>query len=512
MAVTFLTDKDRVELKNDIDALTGYYHTAREEVGRLHDDITSAYIYSLYDALMKTHPDRVQKVAHTNNDGSFTNYEYIISTGEYSTDGLYATAYGCEPHIKKPKYLVLSGIHGTERKTTLSTYRFVRDVLSCHNVPPAFREGVIISVMPVGTPSAFDAFLRQSSNAVDINRNFDFNWVADNRTDENGNPYTYGAYAVSEKETQAIVHWMTENSDAELFIDFHNSGQLNEKVVVMSLPDNSVSDMARKVALRGVDRIIPYWKDVIGYPTKVLANGRTDTDGDGNKVEERDVIFSYSASPAGNGMAFAYAQGVLGIRSIAIETVVYYGGYYDYKANETSYQPEVIAMGAEALGNILIEFYAQSCEVVTMSEINDKLDALVKSASFRTESGTIVLEADMLPESGSPAIDIKLHCSNGAKMLEFYADSETLAEVRTTTGTYYLTSAVGNFFAPEIVDNSGNTKGFMIMMTKNAATAVWGLASGTTTFYNTDGVSFRAFALKAGTYYWKAYYWNDYIT
>ena len=490
----------------------GYYNTTREEVGKAHEDINAAYIFSLYDALMETYPDRVQKKEHTNNDGTFTNYEYVISTGEYSTEGLYATAYGCDPHIKKPKYLVLNAIHGTERKTTLSTYRFVCDVLSGHNVPPAFREGVILSVMPVGTPSAFDAFLRQSGNAVDINRNFDVNWVEDTRKDENGNAFTYGASAASEKETQAIANWLADNTDAELFIDFHNSGQVNEKVVVMSLPDNTVSNTARKVALRGVDRVIPFWRDVIGYPTTVIANGLTDTDGDGNKVEERDVIFSYSASVEGNGMAFAYAQSKLGIRSIAIEAVSYYGDYYEWQENKTAYQPEVMAMGAEALGNILIEFYAQSCEVTSMANIENKVDTLIQiiDKGFRIESGTVVLETDV--GDGTTAFMYNISCSNGAKMFTFCADDNTLEAVRANEGIKYMTSVLGNCFEPGVRNDNKQIRSLAERntdMTSYGASYGWRITDSATTVDNTNGISFNCHALKAGTYHWKAYYWND---
>lgn len=508
-----LTPEEKAQALDNIGVNT-YYSTTREEVGKAHDDINAEYIWGLYDALMAAYPDKVQKKEHTNNDGTFTNYEYVISTGEYSTEGLYATAYGCDPHIKKPKYLVLNAIHGTERKTTLSTYRFIRDVLSGHNVPPAFREGAILSVMPVGTPSAFDAFTRPNGGSVDINRNFDWEWEEGQGTD-GATSFTNGDSAASEKETQAIANWLADNKDAELFIDFHNSGMLNEKVAVLSLPDNSISNTARKVALRGVDRVIPLWRDVIGYPATVLANGRTDTDGDGNRVEERDVIFSYSATVDKGGWAFAYAQSVLGISSIVIETAVYYGGYYEYKANETTYQPEVIAMGAEALGNILMEFYAQSCEVMMMGNIDGKLGELVErvNSGFHTESGTLVLDDDMLPASGKSTFTLKLPCSSGAKMVEFWADDNTRAEIFASTGKMYVASAVGNCFAPEITAKSGKPKTFFIVMKEylvNGASYAWLPLDGSGNSTNTDGFQLELIpALKAGTYHWTAYYWND---
>ena len=473
-----------------------YYHTAREELGVSHESLNADYIFGLYDALMAEYPDgRVRKKEHTSNDGTFTNYEYVISTGEYSTEGIYAEAYGADPHIKKPKYLVLSGIHGTERKTTLSTYRFIRDVLSGHNVPPAFREGATISVMPIGTPSAFNAFTRQSDEAVDINRNFKWNWEADTRKDENGNSFTYGDSAGSEKETQAIVHWLAENADAELFIDFHNSGAMNEKVVVMGVPDDSTADTAKRVALRGVDRIIPFWKDVIGYPDKVVASNR-------GEVAERDVLFSYCASVEGGGMAFAYAYNVLGIRSIAIETCVYYGDHYEYTANETSYQPEVIAMGAEALGNILIEFYAQSCEVITMSNIDNKLDALLGqvNSGFSCVSGSFTLDADDGNATTVAAIRTLPGIPGGAKLVVFEADTDTLAMIKGLSG-YFVTGGALQF-TPQ-AQNADNRCGYTSLWanSKNNYTA--------SVAYNDGGISFSGYTLKAGTYNWTAYYWNE---
>lgn len=486
--------------------VNGYYSTTREEVGELHDNIKASYIWGLYDALKEKYPGKVQRKEHTNNDGTFTNYEYVISTGEYSTEGIYAEAYGCDPQIKKPKYLVLNAIHGTERKTTLSTYRFVCDVLSGHNVPLAFREGAIISVMPVGTPSAFDAFTRQSDKAVDINRNFGWNWEESQRVDEYGRPYTYGESATSEKETQAITNWLTANSDAELFIDFHNSGALNEKVVVIGVPNNSTADTARKVALRGVDRIIPFWRDVIGYPDKVEASKM-------GVVEERDVIFSYSASTEIGGLAFAYAQNILGIRSIAIETASHYGNHseWDTEDGKKTYSPEAIAMGAEALGNILIEFYAQSCEVIEMNGFDSKLNKILEGVTngFRIESGVIELTEDQI----SSPLTFRVPCSNGAKALFFHADSDTMAKIQshdyTTNPNKYVCSVIGALYAT--ADECGiGIKCTMNAMADYTSTGFgWVIAPGQTTCKNEDGFTFNCYALKAGKYNWTAYYWND---
>lgn len=482
----------------------GYYSTTREEVGEIHDNIKSTYIWGLYDELMEKYPGKVQKKEHTNDDGTFTNYEYVISTGDYPS-GAYSFKYEDDSdHINKPKYLVLSAIHGTERKTAISTYRFIRDVLSGHNVPQSFREGVIISVLPVGNPSGFDAFTRNNAKDVDVNRNFDWHWEVAKDNDDNV-LITNGSSAASEDETQAIAKWLTDNSDAELFIDFHNNGAMNEKVLILGLSDDSISDTAKKVALRGVDRIIPFWRDVIRYPLIVEAEGVNEA-GTGKDVKERAVIFSYSASADVGGGSYGYAQKVLGICSIALETVSHYGSHSEWiAADKKTYSPEAIAMGAEALGNILIEFYAQSCEVIAMSTIDSKLDLLVKSASFRVESDSFTLTKDELPSSGS-TITVHIPCSNGAKMATFYADETTRNKVKATTDIGYITAAILNCFEDGIKNMATTTKSYMVSMQNT--TSGWMLNDGSTTATNTNGIEFKGKALMAGTYHWTAYYWD----
>ena len=471
--------------------IKSYYSTNREEVEESHENLNADYIFGLYDALLVEHPGKVQKNEIHNNDGTFTNYEYVISTGDYSTEGTFAKLYADDSNIKKPKHLVLSGIHGDERNTALSTYRFVRDVLSGHNVPQAFREGVIISVMPVGTPSAFNAFTRKNDNDVDVNRNF-----------ESASP---------EKETQAIMNWLTANSDAELFIDFHNSGALNEKVVVLSLAESSTADSTKKIALRGVDRIIPFWRDVIGYPDKVEANGLND-DGTGYEVKERDVIYSYSASPDIVGCSMGYADKI-GVRSFSIETAVYYGNHSEWADNKATYSTEAIAMGAEALGNVLLEFYEQflSGEVIDdMKEINTKLDELMASVNsgFRMESGVYTVDADAPYVSGVP---VKIPCSSGAKILVFKPDGDA------NTGTYkaimddktdlWTIGVLGNCLAAVSLLTWG-TRGVVCRYAKQTNGSYSANEMGVTC-NNTDGFSFTVAALKAGTYNWTAYYWNE---
>lgn len=506
-----LTEGQKAQAKENIDAST-YYHTEREEVKATHDEIDTEYIYDLYDALglqgTKLADVRYKDeagVAHT-----LPIKEYVISTGERNTEGVFGERYTADPQIKKPVYLIQSAIHGQERKTAFSVYKFIRDLLNGHNVPKAFKEGAIIKVIPVVNPSGFDAFSMNNANGENINRDF-----------------IVGATHTPQVETQTIIDWLESNRNAELFIDVHNSGQVNEVAAIFGAENSDVADMAKEIALRGIDRVIPYWDDVIGYPEV-----EAPTDFYGNETTVQDVIFSYTASSNEEleTSAFYYATKTLGIPALAVELSTYYGDYSDWVADKTSYPAETIAAGAEVIGNILIEFYEQSFfgEVnEDMKQIDSKLDgldekvvdvdgklnALMQSVNsgFRVESGVYTVG-----ENITATQKIQIPCSNGAKAFEFYADEETLARIKATTGTRYI-GACAFKYSDKVRALSGGmqVKQYGVkaelceMQDKTADGFGWVLFHDTTSFENTSGVKITARAQLAGTYNWKAYYWNE---
>lgn len=441
-AVTYtsqsLSEEQKTQAKENIGAST-FYHTKRKKVEKEHTDTGWAgYIYGLYRAL----PGVVEN-EFKSNDGTFTNYEYVISTGEYTTDALYANKYGKDEHIKKPKYLILSGIHGSERNAALSVYRFILDVINGHNVPKAFKEGAIIHVMPVGNPSGFDAFTRPNDNpvtidgvaynGVDINRNFDWNWS------EQTDIYTKstsGTSAASEKETKVISAWLEENKDADLYIDVHNNGAVQEIVAILGDSDNDAVDMIKKIAIKSIDRIIPFWKEVIGYPKQVKG---AYLDKNTIKTKDMDVIFSYCADASVNGSSQAYATNVWGIPSITVELSDFYGDYDKYnpslswEVENSTYPSETIASGAEAIGNILLALYEQSIlgEVSDdMKTIDSKLDSLLAqvNSGFHIEQGN-----GWSYDSSKQKVTIK--CTPKPKLVIFRASDDTAAAILAKANT-----------------------------------------------------------------------------
>lgn len=356
-----LTQAQKIQVRENIGA-TDYYSTIREAAGKEHTDAGwTNYIYNLY----RTLPGVVEKEVKSN-DGSVITYEYIISTGEYSTEGNFAQPpyFAADTDIKKPKYLILSGVHGIERNAVLSVYRFAHDVVYGYNVPQAFKEGVILHILPVGNPYGLDAFTLYNADNININRNFDDD--------------------VKAKETQAIINWMTENSDANLFIDVHNGSALNETAAILGDSSYDIVKTIKKIAVRGIDRIIPFWRDVMEHPAEVevviSSNSSAKPYYTDVVLGEEPGIFAYCGDAVVVGATFWYALNMLSIPSISLEMSDYYGDYSDYNStyNEemktaTIPQPletypssskaemiEAVATGAEVVGNILIEVYNQA--------------------------------------------------------------------------------------------------------------------------------------------------------
>ena len=370
-----LTPKQQAQTMENI-GVEHYYHAAREEFIKPIGEITTEYTLGLYDALMDQYPGKITKNEIHNDDGTFTNYEYVISTGQYNTEGIRGTL---DTDIKKPKYLVMSGIHGREKAVMMSLYRFVRDVLSGHNVPSHFLESTEIHVVPCVTPYSIDTTDRYNANGVNINRNFDWEWNKSSLT---------GEHAASEKETQAIVNWLNANKDARLFLDLHNSGNPHEVVMVVGLKGNEAVNMAKRTSLQGLDRVIPFWRNVIKYEAhKVPVRAGTSDE----KVEVREPVFSYSSYVEGastGGLAIHYATGKLGITSLAMETTICANA--DCITSELedlakAYSAETIAVGADAIGNILLEFYRRYTIVGDVAgDIASALDAIIQMQSPMT--------------------------------------------------------------------------------------------------------------------------------
>lgn len=352
----------------------GNYIYLGESKGPNGETLTEEFMNSKRVPFIKKNPIEVEYTDITDNTTKkFTNYEYVIELPPFGLFGNYRR--------EKPKYLILSGIHGYERNSIISTYKFIRDLVTGYNIPLSFRDGAIIHVMPVGSPYSSDMLQRYNGDKfiykyekdennndvpvyreIDVNRNFDWKWEESSNGYKGAhrpNPESTVKVKITAKETLAISKWLNNNKDADLFIDIHN-GQMQHIVPILSsTPDSSTS----RIAQQGVERVIPFWRDVMKFP---LRCGTSTKKTDGSGYEDAEVIFTYAGIYEGGGTALGYAENVVGIPSICLELSAWYGDWGEFdRAERRLCSPVNIAMCAEAIGNILIEFFNQGNSKVT---------------------------------------------------------------------------------------------------------------------------------------------------
>lgn len=162
-----------------------------------------------------------------------------------------------------------------------------------------------------------------------------------------------------------------------------------------------------------------------------------------------------------------------------------------------------------------VSMYILSKEDIMLKDIENKLSGMMENDSriegmiaainsgFRTESGQYVQETD-----SAEVTKVSIPCSAGAKLLVFEADADTTANIQATDGsTKWAIGFAGqclsdlNPYTAEVmrgllthIDLSGST-----VYGNNCSMRCW----------NDEGFSFNTYALKAGTYNWTAYYWDE---
>ena len=305
-----------------------FYRAERKEFDGV-NTLDSNGVYALYDAL------GAQKNLLGNDGVGNPIYEYVFGCGQYNTAGGRGIL---DADIKKPVILVTSSIHGNEKAAVFSTYRFFADLAAKKKILAPLLQITIIKVVPIAVPTSFNypfttasdgskpiTGMRLNHNRVNINRNFPYNWVA--ITDPASNS---GTSAADQAETQIIINWLKANADATLWIDMHNSSRFNEVSMIVGVNNHEPTTKAKRLALQGLDKVIPYWRDVIKY--------------------KDNSIYSYSSYEEATGCGAYYATDTEHIPAIGIET--------SSNQNDTgSNSAETIAAGAEALGNILLEMF-----------------------------------------------------------------------------------------------------------------------------------------------------------
>lgn len=278
-------------------------------------------VYALYDELMVKHPDYITTSVLGHNSLDQEIREYVFTSGDYND---------CTPRrskddiTKKPVILIISGVHGYERADVLSTYKFFADMCNRNPALMYLRENYKFKLIPIVTPGAYDNNSRTNENGVNINRNFTVNW-SNNGTLEPGAQDYPGEAAADQLETQIVEAWIVENSTADLFIDHHNSGFIDE--VAYLAGDNKLENMnkLKETFLKAMYECRAYWQGTLGF--------------------ESSNIYGYTGNfgAMASSQCFAQTQGLL---ATCLET--------SWEQNGTARHCAITnKVGAEALGNWL---------------------------------------------------------------------------------------------------------------------------------------------------------------
>lgn len=182
--------------------------------------------YELYDELMTSFPNLITKKtlgygSNSNNeeDTSLPICEYTISPRGTLMENW--KGMNVEPY-KSPKILIVNSIHGDEKSTVVSTYLFIKDMLENWKEKSNLRSiksNFEIKIIPCANPGGFNSGTRRNNAGVNINRNFKWNW--DSPQNKAGGEKV-GSEPLSSNEAKVLHNWLKNNSDAFMYIDFHN--------------------------------------------------------------------------------------------------------------------------------------------------------------------------------------------------------------------------------------------------------------------------------------------------
>ena len=212
--VNSLTPKETFTLTDNFQGYFASLERTYTNYNTTYLDIKHTDIYAMYDALETAYPNYV---SHVVQDTINTNIG-VLEIRKYNFKPV-QTRDGVD---NIPKIIIVAGQHGAEKMGQLATYNMFKDI--CENWKTDdrlrfLRHNIEFIVYPCLNAWGVDNHNRKNYNGVDINRNYPTNWVLN--PDPSASTYG-GTSALSEIETQCVQNTILANTDAIMFIDFHN--------------------------------------------------------------------------------------------------------------------------------------------------------------------------------------------------------------------------------------------------------------------------------------------------
>ena len=227
------------------------YNTTTEFVAfPVNSDLNN--VYSLYDGLIESYPNYVSKslVGNVTVDGTelpIYRYDFTppLINGSKMTDVC--------------KVLLTNCTHGTEKFQISTTYRLMLDI--CENwrtceLLKTLRFNCHFTIIPIVNPYGFLNNTRKNENGIDLNRNFETDFVAG--TDITSGSYS-GTTANSEQSTQ-IINNLANTEYFDFMLDIHDFGNFsaNNKVGYFTpcLKSPNTIGVCRAIALWANSKIL----------------------------------------------------------------------------------------------------------------------------------------------------------------------------------------------------------------------------------------------------------------
>ncbi len=170
-----------------------------------------------YEQLVTLYPNRVQS--------------QIIGQSQEEEQNIFAYKISNQnDESSKRNILIIGSIYAKDIPATNSTYLWAKELLESLNQNPTILNHINFWVIPSLNPDGYDISLNQnlysylnngrdnnnnqilgeSIDGVNLNRNFDFNWIHGPAYENMDNLYYRGEYAYSESETQSLINLVNE--------------------------------------------------------------------------------------------------------------------------------------------------------------------------------------------------------------------------------------------------------------------------------------------------------------
>lgn len=161
-------------------------------------------------ALVAAHPDIARFLGETSTmqQGKIQVVEVAFPLGSGDTD-------------PRPTLLVDGAHHGNEVLAVESAYYFLESLLMEAEADRTLLADKRVLVVPVVNPDGFRKDTRLNGAAVDLNRNYPWNWGARGSDPNPGSLNYAGPSAASELETQTMMALMAAQPDLRAYVSFH---------------------------------------------------------------------------------------------------------------------------------------------------------------------------------------------------------------------------------------------------------------------------------------------------